>query len=152
MSVGTEIERAIRGFLATKPKGSAGVIATEFIAQNAVLIEKWAAQKVTRMIEREMRSARPPKSHPFQLFLSGFAPSIRVPLKGHVISLGKATVSKLRESVRLMQAEALANPKIEAFARLADEMSPYAKTHRGVTVEEWCELRAAGVDGVKAAK
>lgn len=132
----------IRGFLATNTSGTPGELALAFIAKEPAICRKWLALKVERIISRELKGARPPKSHPYQMFLSGLAPSVRVPLKKSIISLGNATVTKLRESVSLMQAAARANPKITAFTQLADEMAATGK--RGLTVREFCELKAAG--------
>jgi hypothetical protein len=153
----SDIDRAIRVFLATGPTGSAPALAMMFQAKEPAICAKWLAGKLAAMISREMKAARPAKSHPYQMFLFGFkALSARVPLQGGLKLLGKATIRELRESLSMMTAKARnaarANPRTEALAQLIDEMSPFARSHHGLTVERFCELKAAGVEIAKVKK
>ena len=70
-----------------------------------------------------------------------------MPLKTGVKALGTATISELRESLHVMVAaarkKAEANPKTVALANLIEEMNPIARKNRNLTVERYCEIKAA---------
>lgn len=117
-----------------------------FLLESEVkLIEEWTRERLLLLVRQQTRPKSPlPDAGPYQMFLEGFVSlAERLPLPGRGKALSKATIVDLRTSLKLTRQKRL--EQAQRTASLIREMAPYAKTRRGLTVERYCELRAAGV-------
>lgn len=118
----------------------------------AELVMEWARERLTLFVRQQTRSKEPlPEAGPYQMFLVGFESlAERLPLPGRGKPLAMATIVDLRRSLKITRHKAW--EKVKPTIALIKDMAPYAKTRRGLTVERYCELRAAGVSPRRAEK
>lgn len=111
------------------------------------LILDWAREQLLLVVRArlKLRNRRNAAPAPYQPFLEGFRDlSVSLSLNaGARLPLARATITMLRKELKAQK------PKLGAKAvrlmSLIDSMQPYAQVKRGLTVERYCELRAAGV-------
>src|SRR5256885_4821921 len=133
-------------------------IAKALIAEERELIEQWTLEKIAAVVQRQILAwARPRDSR--QDFLPGFRDLAEpLPARKGVVPLGQATIQQLRDSVKVIRAQAQkrAETRLDArigrLKRLIIEMAPYARMRHGLTVADYCELRAHGVTPARVAK
>jgi hypothetical protein len=155
-SLDTRLINAIRNRIASFSTDRAipGVfaIARDVISHEEPLIAQWTLEKVARAVQRQLEAVMAPRSNPYMDFLPGLVLSDPLPLRKGFIALGEATIQKLRESVLALKmahkerAERRLAAEVGRLKRLIIEMAPYARMNHGLTVERYCELRAAGVE------
>ncbi len=141
-----KLRREIALTMASVPSASADEIARNVHARESRLVAAWARERLALLVREQMRKSRPPPGpSPYQMFLEGFETlSERLPLPGRGgVTLAAATIVDLRRSLKLTRLKV--REKAQQTALLIREMGPYTKTRRGLTVERYCELRAAGV-------
>lgn len=123
-------------------------------SENRSLLLHWARERLLLLIREEGRKNQAEaEPGPYQMFLEGFESlSERVPILAgrQGIPLATATLMDLRKSLKFTRFRQ--REKNERIATLIREMEPYARTRRGLTVERYCELRAAGVTARAARK
>lgn len=130
-----------------------------FVDKEPALSRSYLIAQTETLIAAEERKARKaeanPEDQPQLRFLGDdFAvlfnsPRHLLPLKGGMRrQLQSMTVTQLRESAVAIRARI--SPKASRQASylesLADQMSPYSQTHRKLTLGDWLELRAAGIE------
>jgi len=139
-----------------KPHASEAEVVTSIIENSIDIIAEFVRERVAHLVHE--RFAKPPgvrpEPGPYQMFFAGFgslAERISLPGRGGK-TLANATIADLRNSLKVTRDRA--NGKAQALQALIREMAPYEKTRRGLTVERYCELRAAGVEAraVKTAR
>ncbi len=120
---------------------------SELLKSEAKLISEWTREYIAVALRREMRARKKeplPGAGPYQIFLEGFESlAERVPLPGRGKALSRATIVDLRLSLKTARTKG--HEQTQRLTALIREMEPYAKTRRDLTVERYCELRAAGV-------
>ncbi len=125
-------------------------ITRELIDERPDLIERWTLEKIAYLVQREkgrMTAAQNPP--PFQDFLPGLDLAAQVPQpKKAIVVLGECTIHQLKAAVTVIRrenkerAEKRMDRRIGPLKRLIVEMSPYARMRHGLTVGEYCEVRA----------
>ena len=138
-----KIRALIRAAAELDPAASGQQIAQIIAQREPGLLQAWVADKIAAILREEHRNARP--AGPYQEFFEGFRDlTERVPLKaGGGVPLAKATLTDLRYSLRITRGRA--ESKVQPTLRLIEGMAPYTKVQRGLNVERYCELKAAGV-------
>jgi hypothetical protein len=134
-------------------------LAVGFRESEPDLIRDWDVERLEVMLRGEVSGMlKPPKPQPFQMFLPGFRGDLgeRIPVEEGRVHLGEATLTQLKENLKTLKREAVEkvrlDPKITEREKLIAEMTPYSRAHPGLTVEEYCNLRAAGEAPPRAAK
>lgn len=142
-----KLRRIITLAIQRDPGSPASEVARTVNAREAALVAAWGLDQLTLFVRREINAkgkvTRPPG--PYQMFLEGFDDLLeRLPLPGRGrVALAAATIVDLRNSLKLTRLKT--REQNQRTATLIKEMAPYAKTRRGLTVEGYLELRAAGV-------
>lgn len=136
-------------------------IAEEFLdsetGSHPNLIREWNLTQLMTMLRAHVNDTlKPEKPPPYQMFLPGFRGlDERIEVEQGRIPLGNATLRELRENLRVIKKAAMeklkSDPVITERQKLIDDMAPYARMHRGLTVAEYCELKAAEVEKTKKA-
>jgi hypothetical protein len=125
-----------------------GEIARLFREENSAVIEAWIEESLTGLVAGE-RQRRERAEDPFQMFLPGFQSlEYRLPMKHGSTELRKSTMVDLRQALDFAKKRRAARVKgkgkdVERLEKLIEAMKPYARKHRGLTVERYCELAAA---------
>lgn len=121
--------------------------ARAFIEQEAELARLFLIEETERIMRHEERMAeRPRVDNVYQMFLPGFASlEDRLPTRHGKIPLAKATLTSLEESLAVIRKRVATRPEITRIEALIEGMRPYVGAHPGLTVERYCELRAASV-------
>ena len=113
-----------------------------------------AAEQAARAEDPQMRLLGPGFAELFRSVRQ------RLPLKEGTRMLAHMTVSDLRESAGVLRAQsrqraqkhaAAHSQRAEYLEGIADRMSPYAEAHRGLKVDDYIELQAAGIKPGKKA-
>ncbi len=141
-----KLRQAILLAIENDPAATEAKVAHLIQTREASLLLAWARERLAVLIRQQMRRKQPkPEPGPYQMFLEGFGSlTERLPLPGRGrVTLAMATIVDLRRSLKMTRLKA--REKARRTASLIEEMEPYAKTRRGLTVERYCELRAAGV-------
>jgi hypothetical protein len=111
------------------------------------LFLEWARERLVLLTQARIKVVRRQNAgpHPYQMFLEGFRGlSVSLSLKsGGRVPLAKATITTLRKELKSQKP--VFGAKAQRLMDLIDEMKPYADVQRGLTVQRYCELRAAGV-------
>lgn len=128
-------------------------VARAIIEREPARADQWRLEKMARMVSREMAAAPVPTGRSSWMdYLPGMDLADQLPLKKGSVPLGQATIQKLKESVVALRAahkkriEVRLDRRLGRIRRLIVEMAPYARAHHGLTVADYCELRAAGVE------
>jgi hypothetical protein len=118
--------------------------------------DMWRLEKIAAIAQREFGKLSR-VSRPYQDYLPGMDLADQLPLRKGAVPLGQCTIQQLRESVTALRAahkkkiETRVDPRVGRVRRLILEMAPYARRHHGLTVTDYCDMRAAGVEaGAKA--
>lgn len=146
---------AIRSeLLSGKHSGSSPIfgVARAIIEREPDRADQWRLEKIGRVVSREMAAMadHAPKG-PYMDYLPGMDLTDMVPLRKGSVPLGQATIQKLKEGVIALRAahkkrvEVRLDRRLGRLRRLIVEMAPYAQAHHGLTVADYCELRAKGV-------
>lgn len=125
-----KLRQAIALAMGKNPQAREAEIASLVERRESSLLRAWARERLTLLVRAHMQGLSDPGE---QLPLPG----------GGRITLAMATIVDLRRSLKMTRHKA--REKAQRTASLIEEMWPYAKTRRGLTVERYCELRAAGV-------
>lgn len=148
---------AIRNFIfdaEASGKLSPKTRARAFLEREDKLARLFLIEETERIMRHEERVAeRPaPRENVYQMFLPGFAGlDEKLPLKKGKIELAKATVTSLEETLAVIRKKFAKRPDITRIETLIGEMRPYIDDNPGLTVERFCELKAAGIEaGAKA--
>lgn len=144
-----KLQGVIRGALIAGEKSGETVTTDVLLKAEPTLIAAWAAEKLARLIRQTRLAMSTTQDNPYQMFFEGFRSfDERLPMKlrrggAKMTSLGSATITELRGNLRAQRDKASA--KAQRTVKLIEEMAPYSKHARGLTVQRYCELRAAGV-------
>jgi hypothetical protein len=149
---------AIRNFMrASEVSGhfSPKARAREFLDREEKLARLFLLEETEQIMRaeerREARASRARADNPYQMFLPGFTSlDERLPLKTGKIQLAQATVTALEETLVVMRDKVAKHPGITRVEALIEGMRPYISDYPRLTVERYCELRAASVDVTKA--
>lgn len=141
---------AIQNFLRdpdVSGKFSSKTRARVFLEREDELARQFLIEETERIMRHEERIAdRPRPENVYQMFLPGFASlEEKLPLKSGRIALAQATLTALEESLAVIRKKVAKRPDITRIETLIGEMRPHVDTHPGLTVERYCELRAAGI-------
>ncbi|GAC1508967.1 MAG: hypothetical protein NVS1B14_13020 [Vulcanimicrobiaceae bacterium] len=136
----TTLKQVIEAAVEAQPDVLAENIAIEVYGSKRDLIEDWMFKNLLRLT-RAAKSALLKKTRTeSQLFLPGFAKLTRkLPLRKGSIVVRDATISKLKQFVKL---EAKRSPAVIKTEALIKAMRPYARNRHGLTVGQFYELRA----------
>jgi hypothetical protein len=142
-----QMQTLIAAALDADPNSPASVIADEIASGSKTIFRAWALERLALAIGTEIRARerRAKPTGPYQMFLEGFS-NMAEPLRfkgGGKVPLASATIMDLRKNLKTMMDRA--SLKARCVVNLIEEMRPYAKVRRGITVERYCELRAAGI-------
>jgi hypothetical protein len=141
--------------LEKEPRKPESEIVNAIVKTQSKLVMKWTCERLAMLVRQHARGEEPlPPPGPFQMFLQGFdSLAERLPLPGRGKPLAQATIVDLRRSLKMTRVKRLAKTEriTQRTAALIKEMAPYAKTRRTLTVERYCELRAAGVPARESA-
>jgi hypothetical protein len=125
------------------------------------IVKQWNFQNLVRTAKRQV-STLPAQPAPFQGFLPGFR-SIdeRLTLRKGTVRLSEASVRQLHENLKVLKAtgrDAVAarreriKAKIDERTKVVKDMALYRKPGEKLTVQMYCELKAAGVRPPRAKK
>ena len=142
-----KLKRIIAMEMESDPALTGSDITRTIKARESALVMDWAFDQLAVFVSRQIcgkrKLSRPPG--PYQMFLGGFnnlAERLPLPRKGRV-SLAEATIVDLRNSLKMTRFKRREDDR--RTEKLIKEMWPYAKTRRGLTVEGYLKLRAAGI-------
>jgi hypothetical protein len=128
-------------------------VARAIIEREPARADQWRLEKMARLVSREMAAVAVPAGRSSYMdYLPGMDLTDQLPLKKGSLPLGQATIQKLKESVVALRAahkkriEVRLDRRLGRIRRLIVEMAPYAREHHGLTVADYCELRAHGVE------
>ncbi len=146
----TKILAAIRTAIDRKPETPTREIVEHLEGDEPELFTEWAKdlarEKAHSLIVAQFRPKQ--SDDPYQMFFPGFQRlSTRLPLKQGFVELRHATITRLRESLLVIQSRAQKRkqPRRDALQTLISEMEPYSRALTGLRFERFCEMRAAGV-------
>ncbi len=150
----SKLKNAIDLEVKRNPRASEPEVVTFILGNRVDVIAEFVRDRVAYFVHARFVKARDvtPDPGPYQMFFEGFASlSERISLPGRGgKALAKATIADLRSSLKVTRDRAY--EKAKAMEALIREMAPFEKTRRGLTVERYCELRAAGVEPKAATK
>lgn len=146
-----KLQRVIRDALSADESGHGLVTPASLLRDHAALIAEWTSEKLARLIRESKLAAKAedPEDAPYQMFFEGFRDlTERLPIKlkrsgQKSTDLASATITHLRGNLRMQRDKASA--KAQRTIRLIKDMEPYSSQVRGLTVQRYCELRAADV-------
>lgn len=149
---------AVRNFMRdaeVSGKFSPKTRARVFLEREDTLARLFLIEETERIMRHEEHMAERPRreENSYQMFLPGFASlAEKLPLKTGKIALAKATVTSLEETLIVIRKKVATRPDITRIETLIAEMRPYMEDNPGLTVERYCELRAAGVEATAKAR
>lgn len=146
-----KLQRLIRDVLIAGEKGGETVGADAVLLREPELIAAWTKERIGDMMRRARLAmqAEDGADAPYQMFFEGFRDlTERLPIKlkrsgQKSTDLASATITHLRGNLRMQRDKASA--KAQRTIRLIKGMEPYSRQVRGLTVQRYCELRAADV-------
>lgn len=106
------------------------------------IFHAWATERLAEQIRIARRASRKPD--PYAQFLFGFKSlDDKLPVKGGKVQLWDVTIMDLRRSLKIDRDKV--SPIAQRKISLIEQMEPYAKVQRGITLGRVAELRAAGI-------
>lgn len=155
------LEYAIRAAWLETPKAAPEALVDQVMKHELALVHAWMTPKLLAYVRVIMRPAKEPDSR--QQWLPGFEHVPRaqqlsldrkLPLKKGTKQLGEMTVTELKQAIEALQklgaskAEKRLGPQLAWLQDLVNQMSPYSQRFyapgKPVTVERYCDLKAAG--------
>lgn len=142
-STATQLKEAIARAIEENAAWTHLAIAQNIVGAFPSMIEAWVLGEITRLV----RLARGKAPNPLQTYFEGFTTlDARLPLDQGYKPLRLATITDLRQSLRVMLAKQASKPnkKLEALQAMIDRLAPFAAAKHGITVEEYVQLAAMG--------
>lgn len=142
-----QLQRLIGEALELSDERQVRKVAEKIYVSDEKLVTEWALDRLALMVQTALRGEQkrtaPPS--PYQMFLTGFAgleARIQIKNRGRM-RIGDATIMDLRKNLKSMRNRD--GQRAMPTRSLISGMQWYSRVLRSLTVERYCELKAAGV-------
>jgi hypothetical protein len=144
--VKTPVNERLRQAVVRSEAGDTDAIRAELLDARLALVIEWLTPSLDHFIRRALKPV--PEAHPYLPFMEGYVSLDRRLSLGEkrTIELKKATVYTLRKRLAVVREKADEGKEATTLRRLIEGMEGLAYEHPRLTVERYCELRAAGIE------
>ena len=149
-AINRRFKQALRTFLDEHATMERNAQVKNFMAEYRIICNEWLHQKIAGLAAKLEAGEEVWRDTSLQQFLPGFhSLAQEIPIADGTIPLGKATITDLREALKIKRRRA--RERMDPLERLIQEMEPFARENRSLSVSEYYALRLAGAAGERTA-